>query len=580
MTAKGIYLWLKSKFFLSSNFQTIIYIFQYLEPSDILAASLACRRFMDASQHTKFKNKIKINFAKLNCCDQSLPCSLFLNSFRQFSNIYLNDMDFGQDSIFWESMAANVNEITYNSCSIREKKFNEILKLLENLQTLKIEGCRELFMSGRLLDMDGENADDRKRILKSCSNITKLAITDTRYLSDFVFNRIVSMTPELISLELTGCHISFHRGLYKKFYPNWVNTASDCVFTFHYIRDFIVRQATKLKSLNFSSSLIDGDALTELSEIDDLNLETIILRSCEQLTNAGIINLVRKKISLIELDLSFSVRLTDDVVNEICNCLPNLRILRLKRCRALTDQGIKTICNLIELEILDISECVNVTGDGIIKGVATKLNPKMKEIHFSALNICEKAVIKIAESFPNLLILDLSYCFNGVTELAIQMISKHLTKLRELYLDRCDKITDAAMTGMSMTQKIKDYKNLKPEEEQQQQNGAEVAVVHPMERQFENFGDRNRAKISLGSRAEDEIVRDAKRKKVMLQMCEDVNVTEDDWSGYSLKQLTGLRVLRIAACHKISDISLRFSFQFNELREISFARCQQVSLFF
>lgn len=485
-------------------------------------------------------------------------------------------MDFGQDSSFWESIATNVNEITYNSCSIREKKFNEILKLLENVQTLKVEGCRELFMSGRLLDMEGESPDDRKRIIKSCSNVTTLAITDTRYLSDVVFNRIVNMTPELISLELTGCHISFHRGLYKKFYPNSVNTASDCVFTFRYIRAFIVKQANKLKSLNFSSSLIDGDALTELSEIEELKLENLILKSCEQLTNAGIINLVRKKISLIELDLSFSVRLTDEVVNEICNCLPKLKILRLKRCRALTDQGIKSICNLVELEVLDISECVNITGDGIITGVATKLNPKMKEIHFSALNICEKAVIKIAESFPNLLILDLSYCFNGVTELAIQMISKYLTKLRELYLDRCDKITDASMTGMSMTQKIKDYENRKDNARTEQPN--EEVEVHPMHRPVENL-DRNRVQISLGSRAEDEIVRDAKRKKVMLQMCES-NFTDDDWSGFSLKRLTGLRVLKIAACHRISDISLRFSFQFNELREISFARCQQVSVFF
>lgn len=528
---------------------------------------------MDASQHTKFKNKIKINFSKLNCCDQILPCSLFLNSFRQFSNIYLDDMDFGQDLSFWESIATNVNEITYNSCSIREKKFNEILKLLENVQTLKVEGCRELFMSGRLLDMDSESPEDRKRILKSCSNITTLAITDTRYLSDVVFNRIVNMTPDLTSLELTGCHISFHRGLYKKFYPNSVNTASDCVFTFRYIRAFIVKQAPKLKSLNFSSSLIDGDALTELSEIDDLKLENLILKSCEQLTNAGIINLVRKKSSLVELDLSFSVRLSDEVVIEICNCLPNLKILRLKRCRALTDQGIKNICNLVELEILDISECVNITGDGIIKGVATKLNKKMKEIHFSALNICEKAVIKIAENFPNLLILDLSYCFNGVTELAVQMISKYLIKLRELYLDRCDKITDASMTGMSMTQKIKDYEMGKENPTEEQQVGE--IEIHPMNRAAENM-ERNRVQISLGSRAEDEIVRDAKRKKVMLQMCES-NFTEDDWSGFSLKQLTGLRVLRIAACHRISDISLRFSFQFNELREISFARCQQVS---
>lgn len=64
----------------------------------------------------------------------------------------------------------------------------------------------------------------------------------------------------------------------------------------------------------------------------------------------------------------------------------------------------------------------------------------MIELYLSALNICELAVIKVAETMKSLRVLDLSFCKNAVTNLAVQIIFKHLKKLRTLNLEFCDMV--------------------------------------------------------------------------------------------------------------------------------------------
>lgn len=91
-----------------------------------------------------------------------------------------------------------------------------------------------------------------------------------------------------------------------------------------------------------------------------------------------------------------------------------------------------------------------------------------------------------------------------------------------------------------------------------------------------NQNDRHPFKISLRSKAEEEIVKDAKRKKVMLEMYEH-NDTNADYSGYSINRAKGLTRLTLTACNKITDVSLKYSFELRELRELSLSKCQQIS---
>lgn len=411
------------------------------------------------------------------------------------------------------------------------------------------------------------------------------------------------------SLNLSGCHISFHNGLYRKFYPEYQRDASESVLTFHYIMQFIEFQAAHLKSLNFSETLIDGNALTRLAQIKNLYLERLHLRSCDNLRNIGISMFVNHQNTLVELDLSLSLRLTDPSLIEICRCLLQLRSLKLRRCRAITNQGVKEIRLLKKLECLDLSECDAITSTGFIEGVVNEENDRLLELHVSALNICELSVIKIAESLKNLMLLDLSFCRNAVTNLGIQMIFKHLTKLRTLNLEFCEMISDAGVTGMEMCSKVEKYEKTKLELDQRQNTGAasdgvpsnsgnveavchnaphEIdAVDHPVEElrrelqilHNEPANARQPLHISLRSKAEEDIVNDAKRKKTMLNMYEqpEQNKENINCSLYSISRLKGLRSLNLTSCNKLSDVSLKYAFDFVELKQLSLSRCQQVS---
>lgn len=414
----------------------------YLNPSDILEASLTCHRWFEAASHPNFIDKFQINFFKVQLNDVSDPVSplnSFSNSFRFYTKIILNQVDFGQTDEFWQRFGGQFTEIIFDTCDLREKTFNGILKKLTNLQALEINNCRELFMSGRLF----KNPYEKEAIGVACSNVRNIRLCNNRYLSDALFNRIVATMKNIESLDLSGCHISFHNGLYRKFYPDSQQNASESVLTFYYILQFIEYQSQHLKSLNFSGTLIDGSALTRLSEVQNLKLDKLILRSCDQLTNTGISTFVRHQCYLTELDLSMSVRLTDLSLIEICKSLTQLKILKLRRCRALTDVSVREIYSLKSLRALDISECDAITSDGLLNGILKdEQNKRLRELHVSALNICEMTVVRIAECFTELTLLDLSFCKNAVTDLAIQLIFKNMIKLRVLNLEFCDKVNN------------------------------------------------------------------------------------------------------------------------------------------
>lgn len=324
----------------------------YLNPSDVLEASLTCRRWFSASLHPMFMSRIQIHFDKLQLNDTQdplSPMSAFAESMRYYTKIYLNQVDLDQTNLdFWHRFGEQFNEIVFNSCDLREKTFNAILKQLTNLEILQINSCRELFMSGRLF----KNVCDREAIGVACANVKHISLCNNRYLSDALFSRIVSIMKNIQHLNLSGCHISFHNALYRKFYPEYVHEASESVLTFRYIIQFIEFQAVHLKCLDFSETLIDGNALTTLAQVNNLHLKKLNLRSCDQLTSSGISSFVRFQNGLVSLDLSHSVRLTDPSLLEISATLTQLKTLKIRRCRAITDQSIKEIHLLKHLEIL------------------------------------------------------------------------------------------------------------------------------------------------------------------------------------------------------------------------------------
>lgn len=154
-------------------------------------------------------------------------------------------------------------------------------------------------------------------------------------------------------------------------------------------------------------------------------------------------------------------------------------------------------------------------------------------------------------------------------------------KSYDILYNYCLQISDAAITGIDMKQQIIDFEQRKVNDNATPPQTIEHVVMLEADNHNVEENVRHPFKISLRSKAEEEIVNDAKRKKVMWDMyeisgSESMN-TGNNTTGYSVNQLCGLRVLNLTACNKISDVSLKCSMHLNELKELSLSKCQQIT---
>lgn len=347
--------------------QILLRILDYLNASDILEASLTCRQWFNALCHKKYVSHIQIQFDKLQLNNlRSPPLNIFTNSMRDYSKVRLNQVDLDENSLrFWQRFGEHITHVELNACDLNERTFSAILMAMVNLESLTIVNCRDLFLTGHLLK---SNSEDQMAVRVACKNVKSLSLSNNRYLSDSIFSRIMGAVQNIQSLNLSGCFVSFHSALYRKFYPKSQQEPSENVFTFFVIVQFIESNAKTLKFLDFSETLIDSNALNRLAEVEHLQLLGLKLRSCDQLTNNGISKIVNRHKSIVEIDLSLSVRFTDLSLLDICHTLSYLRVLKMRRCRAITDQSIKELHQLKHLESLDLSECDGITSKGFIEG--------------------------------------------------------------------------------------------------------------------------------------------------------------------------------------------------------------------
>ncbi|XP_013177189.1 PREDICTED: uncharacterized F-box/LRR-repeat protein C02F5.7-like [Papilio xuthus] len=536
-------------------FEVLVYLFKYLPKSDRKCASETCRSwYLAANAYCFLKNKVVVLYKSINSDEDSSNLSIFENSASVYTNYLFNEVEISSKlNGFWDRTGENIKSLTFKNCDMCEKVFVNILQKCPNLESLNIESCKDLFMSGRLLEGKTDGL-----LVNNLENLKSLSLSGNQYLTDALFSRFVKAAPALEHLNLSGCSLQFHLGLVKKFYPSGTNifeNPSESVLTFYFVLQFILSHAQSIKTLQFSSTLIDGAALKSLSEAVNLELNTLEVHSCDQLTNTGILALTTHQVTLKELDIGLCTRVTDQSLVHICNNLINLENLNIQRCRAVTDLGISELHKLKKLKILNISQCELITKEGLRKGICAEENTVLEDLDIHSLNLDQTGVIMLSEKLPNLRSLDLSYCFNAVTDASIQVVFKNQVFLHTLKISHCDKVSDVGLTGMGKLQ----------------QDGNDDSPI------MSNYDEApTHQKIHLGSRAEEEIVRDANRKKNVMKMCENI-LTMDSFTGYSLARLKHLRELDMSGCNRMTDVSLRYAFNFKELVNLNFSRCQQIT---
>lgn len=515
-----------------------------------------------------------MHFSKVCLSDRLPPAKFFLKCQRPYRSFCLEEVTFGQAQELLEHIGRTAVEITFDNADIGDKQFYAFMRHLTKLESLTVTRCSPLFMSGSFLD---GNSD----VASAFGNLRRLSLRYNQYLSDAILQRLTSLINGLEAFDMSGCHIAYHNAIHRRFYPNDSTSShpSESILTFKFIAKVANLHRKHLRELNLSHTMISGPALQSLaaSENDEsgVNLERLYLAGCQQLNTSGVKTFLQTQQNLVELDLADTLCVNDDCLACIVNSLPQLKSLNVAGCGGITNSGASFLGKLKYLENLNISRCDGITTDGLAQGIATSPNAVLKRLYMSNLIVCEEGIKCIARNCTELRILNVGHCVNGVTDTSVQYIVEHLPWLRELSLEDCFRLTDAALTGIDMSK-------LEMKASASTTAGA-LENFHPTvpssmaEREAMRSSSPQFMKISLRSKAEDDIVQDANRKRTLFAAYELNLVDEATVDGFSIQQLKGLRSLNLKGCNKITDVSLKYGLKYIELQRLYLSYCQQIS---
>ncbi|XP_042205552.1 dynein regulatory complex subunit 6-like isoform X3 [Homarus americanus] len=530
-------------------FEVLVNLFNYLGVSDLLAASCVCSLWREASI-IPLADKVTIMIT-----DDAAPAmETFQATCVPYRNWVFKEVDIRLQAQFaevWRNVSGKVKSLKLLHADLSQQEFISLLKQCSSLEDLRLDGLAHLLMAGTLLS----NPEDVKMLSASLKNVTRLHLACSRYLTDSLFSRLTSVVGSLSKLSLAGCQITFHEAIHRRFYPQDGRiTESDHVLTFKHILKCIEENSSTLKELSLGRTIIDSEALYNLSKVPGLQLQSLHLMSCDQLSKSGIQLLCENQKSITDLDLSLCSRITDYAVLSVCQHLPNIKKLNLRRCQGITEVGIRALGQLKHLEELNISHLEAVTSESVEEALGKEPRPTLRVLNLASLPLSWKTVANMATLTPNLIHLDVSMCISGINDKSLQAICKSLTKLQILNINGCTPVSDIGLSGHGLGQN--------------DPNVAETGLS------LEALGIRERDpfKVQLGSRAEKVLRQEEEVKRYLLNNVEDIVKS----SEYGVCNLIGLRELNLCGCKKITNVTLVHAFNFRELQYLNLSHCYSI----
>jgi hypothetical protein len=168
--------------------------------------------------------------------------------------------------------------------------------------------------------------------------LTILDIGCTKGLSDWAVGQVPTAFPVLEKLGLSGCkEVSL---------KTWINLGI---------------YLPSLKSLDISRSDISDEILLKFTEVPSLSLSSINLAACKQLTDNGIVSLVKNQSGLQYLKLT-CLDISDTSVIAIGKYLMELQFLDLNSCRRITIGALPHFKRLLRtVTSLNLYSCYQLT---------------------------------------------------------------------------------------------------------------------------------------------------------------------------------------------------------------------------
>lgn len=281
----------------------VIHIFKYLNPADRLEASQVCIKWFEIFTAPSFMRDFYLNFSNCSLSKFESPASIFMNSLRNYTNLYLRDLhsideDFDE---FWVVFGPNITNLVIKNCScIPSTRFQAMIRNFVNLRSLKLYG--EQLVQGNVL-----------------KHITFLDLTECSLDKEDAENMIIQME----ALE--------------KLRLNWdtvidiENVARNAVqrLTIAFLRCLSAKKDILKLDLILSVPFFSEEILIELSKLANIRLNQFVLKTSGDIPIEVFKQFFEMQSSIEELELQNSRALTQVTLDLIIANLKNLKHLSL-----------------------------------------------------------------------------------------------------------------------------------------------------------------------------------------------------------------------------------------------------------
>ncbi|KAK8757362.1 uncharacterized protein LOC144101268 [Amblyomma americanum] len=250
--------------------------------------------------------------------------------------------------------------------------------------------------------------------------------------SDRGLESLLAAAPRLSALELFGCNELTDAGLWAALRPTVTSlTLADCINVADETLAAVAQLLPALRELNLQAYHVTDASLAHLGgsgqHQQPSQLAVLRLRSCWELTNQGLVQLVQAVPQLRELSLSGCTKISDDGVELLAENLRQLRVLDLSWCPRVTDASLEFIaCDMTQLQQLTLDRCMHITDIGL----------------------------GYLSTIPNLAVLYLRWC-SQIRDFGLQHLCT-MKSLRILSLAGCPQVTARGLSGLAQLRQLQE----------------------------------------------------------------------------------------------------------------------------
>ncbi|KAH7944603.1 hypothetical protein HPB52_021818 [Rhipicephalus sanguineus] len=321
------------------------------------------------------------------------------------------------DPRHWRDMAASLRcrELRLETADVRRR-------LLESLERRGVDAVV-------LVGATDDDLADVVSLGAALLSRARLVALRCSSVSDRGLESLLAASPRVSSLELFGCNELTDAGLWAALRPTVTSlTLADCINVADETLAAVAQLLPALRELNLQAYHVTDASLAHLGG-GGLGSQLVVLRlrSCWELTNQGLVQLVQAVPQLRELSLSGCTKISDDGVELLAENMRQLRVLDLSWCPRITDASLEFIaCDMTQLQQLTLDRCMQITDVGL----------------------------GYLSTIPNLSVLYLRWC-TQIRDYGVEHLCT-MKSLRILSLAGCPHITTQALTALSQLRQLQE----------------------------------------------------------------------------------------------------------------------------